>query len=129
MQDVHTIKYMRISATVFFLLTIIMFSSCYHDKAELLYRQACDTSNVTYAATIAPVIATNCLECHGGANPSAGFSLETFNGVRAKVDQGRLIGAISHWPGFSPMPKNNPQLSACDIAKFRTWVRNGAINN
>ncbi|MGE5106428.1 MAG: hypothetical protein ACM3H8_02715 [Sphingobacteriales bacterium] len=109
--------------------SVILLNSCYYDKEELLYGAACDSTNVTYSATIKPIIATNCLECHGGLTPSAGFSLETYQGVKAKVDQGRLIGAVSHFPGFSPMPKNNPQLGSCNIAAFRTWVRNGAPYN
>ena len=107
------------------LLCSVLLCSCYYDKEELLYGQACDTTNVTYSATISPIIATNCLGCHGGATPSAGFSLETYAGVKAKVDDGRLIGAISHLSGFTAMPKDNLQLSSCNIAKFRTWVRNG----
>lgn len=89
----------------------------------------CDTSNVTYAVSIKPIIATNCQGCHSGTAASAGIDLSTYNGVKAKISDGRLWGAINHYTGFSPMPKNAAKLSDCDIAKMRKWINGGSLNN
>src|SRR5688572_18598711 len=81
-------------------------TGCYYDNEEELYGNGCDTSNVTYSTTITGLL-TNyaCLSCHVGANPSGGFSLETYTGVKAKVNDSTLWGAINHIYGFSPMPQ------------------------
>jgi mono/diheme cytochrome c family protein len=95
---------------------------------------ACDTSAVaTYSAVIRPLIQRNgCLDCHaaGGLGTAAtGFNYETAAGLQAANRAGRLIGAIERRTGFSPMPKDRPQISACDIARIKQWVRRGAPND
>lgn len=117
-------KTILITITVLFL-----FSSCYYDKEENLYGIACDTSAVTYNASIVPVLASNCISCHGGAFPSGGIKLDTYTDVRTYALNGRLYGAISHSSGFVAMPQNAAQLSNCTIAKFRLWISSGAPNN
>ena len=59
-----------LSAVVGFILT-----SCYYHKEDLLYGSSCDTTNVTYAATITSLLNNyGCLGCHVGANPSGGIN-------------------------------------------------------
>jgi mono/diheme cytochrome c family protein len=113
-------------------LVLLMFSTpgCYYDKAEVLYPStACDTANVTFGASVTPVLSSNCVACHGGASPSAGIRLDTYAGVKLQADNGRLLGAITHGTSFSPMPKNANKLSDCNIAKIRLWIAAGALNN
>jgi hypothetical protein len=106
------------------------FSSCYYDKAALLYPdQACDTAAVKYSTVVLPVLSSGCISCHGGGTPSAGISLDTYAGVKTQVDNGRLWGAVSHNPGYSPMPKNSNKLSNCNLEKIRIWIAAGAPNN
>jgi hypothetical protein len=117
------------------LLPLVIFSlaavsGCYYDKEDELYGTTCNTANVTYSTTITGIInAYNCLSCHGGTAPSAGFSLEGYNNVKAKVTDGRLLGAINHSTGFAAMPQNAPKMSQCDINKVKAWVDAGALNN
>jgi hypothetical protein len=40
-----------------------------------------------------------------------------------------MYGAITHSAGFTPMPKDAAQLSACTIAKIKKWIDDGAPNN
>jgi hypothetical protein len=89
----------------------------------------CDTLNVTYGATIWPLIQTNCYGCHSGANPSGGIPLIDYNSVVAAANSGKLYGSVSHSPGFVAMPKNAPKLSDCKIDQIRIWIENGKPNN
>jgi hypothetical protein len=105
-------------------------NSCYYDKSDLLYpNTACDTAAVKYSTSVLPVLSSNCINCHGGATPSAGISLDTYSGVKMQVDNGRLWGAVSHSPNYSPMPKNSNKLNNCSLEKIRIWIAAGAPNN
>ena len=105
-------------------------NSCYYDKSDLLYPDtACDTAAVKYSTSVLPVLSSNCISCHGGSTPSAGISLDSYAGVKVQVDNGRLWGAVSHNPNFSPMPKNSNKLSTCNLQKIRIWIAAGAPNN
>ena len=90
----------------------------------------CNTSNVTYAATIKPILQTNCQGCHsGGPAASGGIDMTVFSNVSAIAQNGKLYGAVNHAAGFKPMPLGGNKLPACDIAKIKAWVDNGALNN
>ena len=109
---------------------ITSLNSCYYDKADLLYPDtACDTAAVKYSTSIVPVLSSNCISCHGGSTPSAGIGLDTYAGVKTQANNGRLLGAVTHSPNFSPMPKNSNKLSTCNIEKIRIWIAAGAPNN
>lgn len=105
-------------------------NSCYYDKSDLLYpNTACDTAAIKYSTSVLPVLSSNCINCHGGATPSAGISLDSYAGVKMQVDNGRLWGAVSHSPNYSPMPKNSNKLNTCSLEKIRIWIAAGAQNN
>jgi mono/diheme cytochrome c family protein len=89
---------------------------------------ACDTSHVTYAGTVAPLL-QQCSGCHGGSLPAAGFAVSSYAQVRAKATNGQLLGTLNHDPGYSPMPKGGAKLSDCDLNKLRQWVADGVPNN
>lgn len=109
---------------------LVSLDSCYYDKADLLYPDsACDTSAVKYSTTVLPVLTSSCVSCHGGSAPSAGISLDNYAGVKMQVDNGRLWGAVSHSPSYSPMPKNGSKLNTCSLQKIRKWIDAGAPNN
>ncbi|MCF8368490.1 MAG: hypothetical protein K9G76_05560 [Bacteroidales bacterium] len=110
---------------------IVIFQSCYYDNEEELYPDAgdCDTTNVTYSGTISIILAENCTSCHGGDFPQANIKVDNYNDLKTVVDNGRFWGAINHENGFSPMPKNLPQLNECNLKKIKIWIDNGALNN
>lgn len=90
---------------------------------------ACDTTNVTYAATIAPIFATYCTGCHGGSIPEAGIDLSSWEGAQSYALDGSILGSIEHNSNYSAMPKNANKLSECNINKVRQWIANGALDN
>jgi len=121
----------------FLLLIMVMaaVSSCYYDNEEDLFPEnggGCDTSQVTYSLSIVPIIRDNCLTCHGNtAAPIFGsnIKLEDYSGIKAKVDEHRLLGAISHQSGYVAMPLNDSKLDDCKINTIRSWINAGAPDN
>lgn len=118
-----------------FFLTFIL-TRCTYNNEEDLYGEnpsgSCDTENVTYAGTIKPILTDNCYSCHSSSNANsfgAGINLETFNQLLTVVNNGKLLGAISHSPGFPKMPQGSAKLDDCTIEKIKTWIENGATNN
>lgn len=91
--------------------------------------QHCDSTNFKYAAQISVIMNTYCVGCHAGILPAGGVILNTYTGVNQVAISGRLTGAVSHAPGYSPMPKNTNKLSDCQITQIRNWVNAGALNN
>jgi hypothetical protein len=110
----------------------IFIAGCSYENEETLYpknENGCDTANVTYTNTVAPILSASCNGCHGGSNPQAGIKLDTYDDLKVWIDNGRVLGSIKHEQGFSPMPKNLPKLSECKIQQIETWIEAGALNN
>jgi uncharacterized membrane protein len=116
---------------LFFIFWLLLLTSCYYDKAELVYPavNTCDTANITFTTHVKPIINANCVSCHSASQPAAGYNLSTYAGIQPIAANGLLNKVINHTAGVSPMPKNTSKLSTCNIAKIRTWIRNGALNN
>jgi len=110
-----------------FALSIV--SCAYHVEDELYPPDVCDTINVTYSGTIAGIIMTQCFDCHDAQALESGIPLEGYTNLKSMVDANRLIGALRHLNGFSPMPKDRGFLPECEILQIEKWVANGAPNN
>jgi hypothetical protein len=89
----------------------------------------CDTTNVTYAGTVKPILKTNCYGCHTGINAPKGLDLSVYNSVKRVATNGKLYGGITHSPGFPAMPKGASKLSDCSIAQIKAWIDRGAAND
>ena len=112
---------------------VISLVSCYYDNEEALYpvvNTACDTTNVTFSGSVAPILANNCLSCHSNSSAASlgnGIRLEDYADVKA--NSGRISGAIKHTGGYSPMPKNGGMLKPCLITQIDIWIGNGMPDN
>lgn len=106
-------------------------TSCYYDNEEELYPQpvACDTINVSYSQTIAPIMDASCNFCHGQSFPSGNVITDNYSDLKTIADDGRLWGSVNHESGYSPMPKDRPKLNDCDLKKIEIWLDNGALND
>jgi len=102
---------------------------CYYDNEEDLYlgSSSCDTSNVTYALSVAPVFTGYCNSCHSGASPSGNVVTDNYASVKTNIT--RIRGSINHQSGFSAMPKGGGKLTSCDLSKIDIWIRQGMPNN
>jgi hypothetical protein len=118
------------------LLVIVLFAliaSCYYDNEEALYPvygSQCDTLNVTFSGTIAPILSSNCLSCHSNATASSfGNNIHLQDYADVKANATAVAGSIKHTGTYSPMPKNGGKLKDCSIKQFDIWVSNGMLNN
>ena len=115
--------------SLFFIVIMVVSQSCDYRDEETLYPQVCDTTQVTYALTIAPLVELRCTPCHNAEAIESGIPLIGYDNIKAMVDGQRLLGAIHHEVGFSPMPKDRSMLPECEVLKFDRWVADGALNN
>jgi hypothetical protein len=127
---------METSVPIFFaLLIIILLPRCYYDSEEFLFPDTgtiCDTANVTFSNSVSTILQNNCLSCHANTVATAlggNIRLEDYADVKVRADEGKLVGTISHAPGFVPMPQGAPRLDDCSIATVRIWVEQGTQNN
>lgn len=120
---------------ILILVCIVALAGCYKDTEEELYPDwsntggpTCDTTDVSFAATVKPIIEQNCLSgCHASAGTGGGYDFNSYAGVNLAKD--RLRGAIRQDPGFSAMPKGGPRLNNCQVSQITAWVNQGAQNN
>jgi cytochrome c5 len=90
----------------------------------------CDTASMKFSANVQPILETNCYSCHSNTTFSiSGVKLQDHADVKARAENGSLLGTISHAAGFPPMPQGGSKLSACNINKIRAWINQGALNN
>ncbi len=89
----------------------------------------CDSTKASFAANIQPVLNQNCKGCHNSVGASGGVNLEAYAGVQTVAQNGRLLGAIKHLAGYSPMPKGGNMLSSCQIRQVERWISEGVQNN
>lgn len=126
-------KRASVTSLVIFVFLLSLAAACTSDSEEDVtpqpQPQQCDTQNVTFASTVAPILSANCYGCHSTETATNGVILDTHAGVKKQADNGTLVGVISHAAGFTPMPQGMAKLPDCDIAKIKEWVDDGAKNN
>lgn len=111
-------------------IVLTLFSSCYYDIEEELYQPVeCNTMDMSYTNDILPIISSTCYTCHSSQLNLGSVTLEGYNNFMVYVENGRLVGAINHDAGFSPMPQGQAQLTDCKISKIEAWIAQGATNN
>lgn len=106
------------------------------DSPRLEVKTATGRETVKFARDIAPVIASQCLDCHAGGQPSAQLGLDTFERMLAgnrngaiiapgKAADSQLIKKLKGEAG-QRMPLRKAPLSDETIAKFEKWISEGA---
>ncbi len=110
-----------------------MHTGCTYNNEEDLYPYTpfCDTTSATLNAVAKPILQGNCYSCHSASSAGAsgaGINLEDYGSLRGWAVNGRLMLAMEH-TGCCPMPKGQPKLPECDIAKIKAWVNRGAQND
>ena len=124
----------KISTTIL-ILTIGMITGCYYDNEEKLYSEVsntCDLTDVTFAATVKPILQASCYSCHSNSNyvnSGGGVKLENYADVKTSVNSGKLMGTVKHLSGFQQMPQGGGKLSDCEISQLQKWIDNGTLNN
>jgi mono/diheme cytochrome c family protein len=108
------------------LLAFSMFG-CFYDNEEELYPGGCDTTNVTYLKSIAPLFTAHCNSCHYTGNPDGYPVTDNYNDVKKNIV--KITNSINYIQNAPKMPKDAPKLSDCELTKIDIWVRNGMPNN
>jgi cytochrome c5 len=85
----------------------------------------CDTTNVTYATHIQPIMQRACTGCHSGSNPSASINLTDRTVVASMATSGRLYGSMAHLAGFAAMPPSGGKVDDCTLATIQAWKQQG----
>lgn len=117
---------------LFIFLMALLFSSCTFDKEELPEpppppppMSFCDSLNVTYSVTVAPIINANCAisGCHASGSSFGDYT--NYAGVKAKVDNGTFKERVivqKNMPPSGPLPQT-------ELDKLQCWLDKGAPNN
>lgn len=115
----------------FLFLLLVLLGGCRHGENELVEPgMPCDTTAVSYAADIVPLLQQHCAlpECHVPGGDGTG-DFTTYAGVLGQVPDGDLLQSIQYLPGAIPMPPSGNSIPACDIAYVIAWVNAGAQEN
>lgn len=111
---------------------ILFLVGCYRDNEEELYPRAPISEPdgpVSFARDIQPLLITHCANsgCHDPSGRGGGYDFSHYEGVFKA--SGRMVGALKHEPGYSPMPKGAPALDPQTIQLISIWIQEGAKNN
>ena len=125
---------MKISLAALLIGTMVLISSCYYDKADLLYSgnagPCTDSSGtVSYAQKVVPLLQQYCYSCHSGGFPSGNQLMGTYASDKAMALNGKLYGTIAYAAGYSPMPQGMAKMTNCQIAVIKKWIDSGTLNN
>jgi len=124
----------RITKTII-ILSITISSGCYYDNEEKLYPEVsttCDLSNVTFAATVTPILQASCYSCHSNSNAAksgGGIKIQNYADVLILANNGKLMGTVTHASGYQAMPQGGGKLTDCEINQLQKWIDNGKLNN
>lgn len=87
-------------------------------------------AEVSYAQVEA-ILKANCLPCHSAGNRKAGLSVDSYDGVMAKVTAGNGAGSSLYRSVAGPrasMPQGRAPLSKADTDTIKAWIDGGAKN-
>lgn len=113
---------------------VFLVTSCYYDNEVDLYpgnTVPCDTTNVTYSQSIAPIMAANCNVCHNSTSSNGNPPVITtdYKGLSEVAKNGKLYNSVNWVDGKHNMPQGGSKLSPCDLAKINIWIAEGSFDN
>jgi hypothetical protein len=114
----RTLKFCCI-VLIFFMIGFACDSATYEEIAG-------EVSNPTYAVSVKPIIATNCLSCH---SETAGQfpTLETYLQLREATETGSVICRIDDQSCGAVMPQSG-RMPQVNISTIKKWAANGFPN-
>jgi hypothetical protein len=126
--DYSTMKRFIFPAILIALIVALATPACYYDNEEELYGgNACDTTAISYATDIVPLLQRECYGCHDAANVStSGIQLDTWGLLKDYADDGKLVDRTND--ASSPMPPTD-LMDNCSRDIIKAWVAAGAPDN
>lgn len=114
-------SFFKIVRGVTLLFLLVFFSSCLTNVEEdMIELEPNSCTDITFAATIQPIIDANCIQCHG----SGGIfpELTTYTLIQLQA------GSVKSEVVSREMPKQG-SLTQDEIDAIVCWVDSGALNN
>jgi len=118
-----SLKPVKLFGILLFVLAV-GFQSCYYDKYEDLHPNGCDTSSITYAAHIKPIMDEQCGGCHNSSYNQQPL-LTTYDECKSAVEAGSVVDRIER-------PENDPsimppsgKMNQCRISFIKVWKSQG----
>ena len=84
----------------------------------------CDTTTVTFAGQIWPMMESYCTGCHSASAPSGDIVIADITDMVSLAENGSLMGSVRWETGYAKMPTNQ-QLSECSIKVLQKWIDDG----
>ena len=97
--------------------------SCTKDKVQAANCGGAD--EVSFAATIWPIIEQNCNGCHGSG--AGGYTFDEYDKIENNASV--ILDAMRENGGVQLMPINGPALDDSLINAFEVWICQGKMNN
>ncbi|WP_298540165.1 cytochrome c [uncultured Aquimarina sp.] len=109
----------KIKNALIIVLSITLFSceTNVEEDSDIII-ESCDTT-ISFAASIKPIIDSNCISCHGGSQFP---DLRTYDGINN--NSARVRTQVVN----RTMPQGG-SLSNEEIELIRCWIESGALNN
>lgn len=116
-----------VALTGFLSLFCILSVSCTNDSESDLMEPDTDSSP-SYETDIRPIIANNCLGCHSDPPVNgAPFSLNTYDRVKDRTENGNLLTAINRQTGESAAMPPTGRLPQATIDRIEQWADEGFL--
>jgi len=118
--------------SILLILSVAIIAGCYYDSEEKLYpvvSTSCDLTNVTFSATIKPILKTYCYSCHSNSNATnngRGVKLENYADVKDNIS--KILVSVKQNNASFPMPVGG-KLGDCEIKQIQKWSDNKTPNN
>jgi hypothetical protein len=104
---------------------------------NVMVKEDCDTTLVSYQNTIRPILENNCYSCHSTSTTqmNGGLDIENFSSFKNYLSRNgngmygsQFINIINQKPGYLPMPPAYI-LTNCEISKIKSWINKGGLDN
>jgi hypothetical protein len=118
----------KLLTIVLSMLSIVIFNACNDDDIQDLKDE--ENKKVTYEADVMEVFGNNIGRCGNSGCHAVGSRngvTATYEGAKELAESGRLIGALEHQAGFSPMPKFRDKIPAKHINTVKKWIEDGLL--
>jgi hypothetical protein len=109
---------------------LFYFVACSNSKyADLVPKDAtnqCETSNMSYARDIDPILQSNCTSCHSAGNSAGGgIVLDNYAAVKSYTESSLIDRVSLPTTDGSFMPKGGSSIGSCNISKLTAWKDQG----
>lgn len=89
-----------------------------------------ESSAISFARDVQPLLQQRCVQCHGGRRTAGGVALSTYDQVLQNVLPGNSAGTkLVQLIKDGSMPRNAPPLLPSQIDTIARWIDAGAPNN